>query len=94
MGTNAIITIRIMPESPEVDLEHIRTEAEKKINAFVGKSQQKQHEIKPVAFGLKSLDIFFMMDEDLGSPDSVAEDIGTLEGVQSAEITNVTRAMG
>ncbi len=91
---NAIITLRIMPESPDVNLKHIQAEAEKKIDTFVGKHQEKQFEVKPVAFGLKSLDIHFMMNEDLGSPDGVAEDIATLEGVQSAEITNVTRAMG
>lgn len=91
---NVIITLRIMPESPDVDLESIREEAEKKIDNFAGGHKEKQHEIKPIAFGLKSLDIHFMMNEDLGSPDGVAEEIATLEGVQSAEVTNVTRAMG
>ena len=91
---NAIITVRIMPESPDVDLEHVKKLAEQKIDHFVGGQKQKQFEIKPVAFGLKSLDIHFMMDESKGSPDSVAEDIATIEGVQNAEITNVTRAMG
>lgn len=90
----AIVTLRIMPESPDVDLEHIRKLAEQKIDTFVGESKLKQHEIKPVAFGLKSLDIFFMMDEDQGSPDPVAEEIATIDGVQSAEVTNVTRPMG
>jgi elongation factor 1-beta len=91
---NAIVTIRIMPESPDVDLQHLLREAEKKIDHFIGSHKQKQHEIKPVAFGLKSLDIHFMMDEAKGSPDPVAEAIEALDGVQSAEVTNVTRPMG
>ena len=91
---NAIITLRVMPESPEIDLEHIKHQAEKKIDHFVGSHKEKQYEIKPVAFGLKSLDIHFMMNEDLGSPDGVADEIAALDGVQSCEVTNVTRAMG
>ncbi len=90
----AIVTLRIMPQSPEMDLEHIRKLAELKIDEFVGEHKLKQHEIKPVAFGLKSLDIFFMMDESQGSPDPVADDIATIEGVQSAEVTSVSRPMG
>jgi elongation factor 1-beta len=91
---NTVVTLRIMPESPEVDLEHIKTLAEAKIDTFVGKPMLKQFEIKPVAFGLRSLDIFFMMDEAKGSPDPVADDIATIEGVQSAEVTGVNRPMG
>ena len=91
---NAIITLRIMPESPDINLEQVQKLAEAKIDVFVGKHMQKQFEIKPVAFGLKSLDIHFMMNESLGSPDSVADEIATIEGVQNAEITKVTRAMG
>lgn len=91
---NAIVTLKIMPVSPDVDLETVKTAADAKIDSFVGSVKQKQYEIKPVAFGLKSLEIHFMMDEAKGSPDPVAEDIQTLDGVQSCEVTNVTRPMG
>lgn len=91
---NTIVTLRIMPESPDVDLDNIQRTAEIKIDAFVGKHMQKQFDVKPVAFGLKSLDIHFMMNEALGSPDVVADDVATIEGVQSAEVTGVNRPMG
>ena len=91
---NVIVTIKIMPESPDVNLDQIREHAEQKIDAFVGSNKQKQHEIKPVAFGLKSLEIHFMMDEAKGSPESLADEISGFDGVQSAEITNVNRPMG
>lgn len=91
---NAIVTMRIMPEGLEVDLEKVATKAEAKIDAFVGKHMEKQVSFQPVAFGLKAVEIMFMMNEALGSPDVVADSIATIDGVQNAEVTNVTRAMG
>jgi len=90
---NAIITVKIMPESPEVDLAKIEEEAKKIIADFAGEGETKTEQI-PVAFGLKSLNIIFVMDEKKGSPDPVAEKITQIEGVNSAEIIDVRRAIG
>lgn len=91
---NAIITLQIIPESPDADAQAIAQLAEAKIDAFVGKQMQKQVSIEPFVFGLKKIEIQFMMDESKGSPDGVAEEIADFEGVKNAEITNVTRALG
>ena len=91
--TNAVITVKIMPESPEVDLAKLEEEAKKIITGFAGEGETKSS-IQPVAFGLKSLNIIFVMDESKGSPDPVAEKITQIEGVNSAEITDVRRAIG
>ena len=90
---NVIITVRIMPDSPEVDLEKIMEEAKKVIAEFAGEGETRSS-IQPVAFGIKALNIIFVMDESKGSPDPVAEKIASLEGVNSAEITDVRRAIG
>jgi len=90
---NAVITVKIMPESPEVDLSKIELEAKRIIAKFAGEGETKT-EIEPVAFGLKALKIIFVMDEKKGSPDPVSEKIQILEGVNSAEITDVRRAIG
>lgn len=90
---NAIITVNIMPESPEVDLTKIEEEAKKIIADFAGEGETKT-QIEPVAFGLKAVKIIFVMDESKGSPDPAAEKITKLEGVNSAEITDVRRAIG
>jgi elongation factor 1-beta len=90
---NAVITVKIMPKSPEVDLKKVEKEAKKIITGFAGEGATRSEEI-PVAFGLKSLNIIFVMDEKKGSPDPVAEKIAGLEGVNSAEITDVRRAIG
>lgn len=90
---NAIATIRIMPESPDVDLKHIEVEALKIILDFAGKGDTKT-EIVPVAFGLNSVNITFIMDEKLGSPDSIEGKLLAIEGVNSAETIDVRRAIG
>ncbi len=90
---NVIITVKIMPESPESDLAKVEEEAKKLIADFAGEGETKTS-IEPVAFGLKAVNIIFIMDESKGSPDPVAEKIAELEGVNSAEITDVRRAIG
>ena len=89
----AIVTLKIMPESPETDLGKIESEALEKIKEFAGETETKTEQ-KPVAFGLKSLDIIFVMDESKGSTEPVEESLKTIEGVQSVEVTDVRRAIG
>ena len=91
--TNAVITFKIMPESPEIDLESLQKQALEKIAAYSGNDETKV-EIEPVAFGLKALNIIFVMDENKGSPDELEEDIETIKGVMSCENTDVRRAIG
>ncbi len=90
---NAIITLKIMPESPDVDLSALEVAAKEKIAAFAGEGETRT-EIEPIAFGLKALKIIFVMDEQKGSPDVLSEEVATLEGVNSAEISDVRRAVG
>jgi translation elongation factor aEF-1 beta len=92
MGT-AVVTLDIMPESTEVELEKVQEEVTKLVKEFAGDRDTKAT-IEPVAFGLKMLKYIFVMDEQLGSPDVVAEKIKELEGVQSAEVSDVRRAIG
>lgn len=90
---NVVITVKIMPESPETDLAKLEEEAKKLIADFAGEGETKT-EIEPVAFGLKAVKIIFVIDESKGSPDPVAEDIAKIQGVNSAEIVDVRRAIG
>jgi elongation factor 1-beta len=89
---DVIITLRIMPESIEIDLEKIKDAAIEKINEFggdVGKTEE-----VPVAFGLKSLNLIFVMDEKKGSTEKLEDEVSDIEGVQSVEVTDVRRAVG
>ena len=88
---DVIITLKIMPESPEIDLDAISSKAEELINKYgeVGKK-----EIEPIAFGLKALNLIFVMDENKGSTEELENQISELEGVNSVEVTDVRRALG
>lgn len=89
----AVVTVKIMPASLEVDLGKLEEKIKEKIVAFAGEGETKT-EIEPVAFGLKALKITFVMDENKGSPDPVAEKVSEFEEVNSAEIVDVRRAIG
>jgi elongation factor 1-beta len=89
----AIVTIKIMPESPDIDLNNISSEIETKIDSFAGKGDRKK-EIEPIAFGLNALKITFVMDENKGSTEPLENEISGIEGVQSVEVVDVRRAIG
>ncbi len=84
--------MKIMPKSPEVDLGKVEETAKKEIIKAVGEGEIKAS-VNPVAFGLKSLDLMFVMNEN-DKLDPLEEVIGTIEDVNSVEITDVRRAIG
>ena len=88
-----VISLKIMPESPETDLAKIEVAAKEKIAAFAGEGELKAEQ-EPVAFGLKSLNLIFVMDESKGSTEELEKNIASVEGVNSVEVTDVRRAIG
>lgn len=90
---SVIVTLKIMPESPDSDLDNISNLAQAEIKKFSG-----SHEIKavqePIAFGLKALNIMFVMPEQKGSTDELEKKINNIDGVNSVECTDVRRAIG
>ena len=92
----AVVTVRIMPESPEVNLEGIKEKVQEIIREFTGREapEDQKVEVEPIAFGLKALKIIFAMDEAKGSPDQLEEKMKEIEGVRSFEVTDVRRAIG
>jgi len=50
-------------------------------------------EVKPVAFGLKGLNVTIVVPDDAGGLDPIAEMITKVENVDSAEVTDVGRAL-
>ena len=90
---NVIITIKIMPDSPDANLGRIEQQAIKEIKDFVGSTEIKR-ELEPVAFGLNALKIIFVMDENLGSTEELENNISRIENVNSVEVVDVRRAIG
>ena len=88
-----VVTLKIMPENPEVDLAAIEKEAKAKIIDF-SQNEEMKIEQEPIAFGLKALKIIFVMDESKGSTETLEQDIKTISGVNSVEVVDVRRAIG
>ena len=90
MGT-ALIKIKIMPTSPETDLEEIKSKAKEAINETGG--EKPTFEEEPVAFGLKAVIASFALDEDK-SLDAIEEKLKTVENVNSVQVIDMRRAFG
>jgi len=90
---DVVITLKIMPESPESDLSSIEKMAKKEIEYFAGKSEFRVS-VEPVAFGLKSLSIKFVMNESKGSTEKLEGKIRSIKNVSSVEVVDVRRAIG
>ena len=90
---NVIITMKLMPEGVDTDLVAITEEVKKSISTFSGETEVRIEQ-KPVAFGLESLEIIFVMDESKGAPDELEKNISEISGVNSIEVVDVRRALG
>jgi len=89
---DVIITIRVMPESPETDIAVLEGGLSKIISEYSGKNISFKKE--PFAFGLISLVVNFIVNEDKGSTDDMEEALSKVEGVESVSVIGVTRAFG
>jgi elongation factor 1-beta len=90
---DVVVTLSIMPDSPEEDLKRIETESLHMIKSFTGIDNHKVT-FEPVAFGLKAVKIMFIMAESKGSTDVLEEQISGIAGVNSVEVTDVRRTIG
>jgi len=88
-----VVTLKIMPVSPESDLSLIQSKAEEEIKIFSGETEIKAEQ-EPIAFGLKALKLLFVMDESKGSTEELENKIKLIDGVNSVETVDVRRAIG
>ena len=80
MGMVAV-EFKIMPESPETDLEKIKLEISKKIKIQDSK-------IEPIAFGLKSLRILVIVpDKETGDIEGKIREIKGVSDVEAGSAT-------
>jgi translation elongation factor aEF-1 beta len=83
MGQVAI-TFRIMPENPSTDLEAIKKSINSKFSDKV-----KNVNIKPIAFGLKMIEVLFVL-PDKGGTDEIESFLQKIKGVASVETGDIT----
>lgn len=85
-----IAVFRLMPEGLEVDLEAMKAEVKKVTPSGV---QLQGWQVKPVAFGLKALDVTIIMNDEQEdvSTDTIEEAYSGIPGVGSVQCTDVGR---
>jgi elongation factor 1-beta len=86
------VTLKIMPESPDVDLEILTDKASKLVKEFQGQIVSSSQ--NPIAFGLKAIELRFIMEEAKGSTEPLEIQISELAGVSSVDVIDVRRAIG
>lgn len=85
-----LTTMKIMPDSPDVDLDAIKATIESSMP-----ESAKLHDIaeEPIAFGLVAIILQFITEDGEGGSEPVEEMVQAIEGVASIEITGVGRLM-
>jgi elongation factor 1-beta len=83
MGSVAII-VRVMPESPDVNLEQLK----KALKQTLPSIQEIREE--PIGFGLKALKLVAVVNDSGGETDAVEKSLSGVPGVERAEIVEVT----
>ena len=84
MGKVAV-TYRIMPESVDLDLDKLSIE----VTTTCGDVQIARLEKKPIAFGLKFLELILVMEDRDNNSAELELSFADIKGVQSVEITDL-----
>ena len=89
----AVITFKLMPESPEVDLTLIKEQALTiaKKHGAIGEMQSKE---EPIAFGLIAVLILAMYTVEGSDFDQITEEMAQIPHVQNAEVAKMDLALG
>ena len=87
---DVLTTMKIMPDSPDVDLDAIKATIESSMPEGA-----KLHDMaeEPIAFGLVAIILQFITDDGEGGSEPVEEMVQAIYGVASIEITGVGRLM-
>ncbi len=83
MGNVAVI-VRVMPESPEIDLEKLKSALRQKLPGIQDIREE------PIGFGLKALKLVAIINDAGGETDAIEGKLNTIPGVERAEIVEVT----
>ncbi len=83
MGNVAII-LKMMPESPEVDLGVVRAAI---MDAVPGTKDIRE---EPIGFGLSAIWVLVVVPDEEGAPDRVEEAFRAIDGVASVQIAELT----
>lgn len=81
--------LKVMPESPEIDLEALKETIKNTIDA----DSFEKIEEEPIGFGLIALNVTIVVDDGEGGTEPAEEALAALDEIQSVEVTDVRRLM-
>ncbi|ABC57540.1 MULTISPECIES: elongation factor 1-beta [Methanosphaera] len=81
--------LKVMPESPEIDLEALKETIKNTIDA----DSFERIEEEPIGFGLIALNVTIVVDDGEGGTEPAEEALAALDEIQSVEVTDVRRLM-
>ena len=81
--------LKVMPESPEIDLEALKETIKNTIDA----DSFERIEEEPIGFGLIALNVTIVVDDGEGGTEPAEEALEALDEIQSVEVTDVRRLM-
>ena len=81
--------LKVMPESPEIDLEALKETITNTIDA----DSFERIEEEPIGFGLIALNVTIVVDDGEGGTEPAEEALAALDEIQSVEVTDVRRLM-
>ncbi|HEX7468576.1 MAG TPA: elongation factor 1-beta [Methanobacterium sp.] len=85
-----VATIKLMPESPEMDVEKVKAEVKSSIPE---NTELHSIEEEPIAFGLVALKVMVVVDDAEGGTEQIEENLSKIEDVASIEVVDVRRLM-
>ena len=83
-----LVTVKIMPESPDVDLDALSS-----LISEVEGGRLNKVEREPIAFGLVALNASYVVEDAEGGTDNLENAIREIDNVNSAEVVKVTRLL-
>ena len=82
MGQVAI-TLKVMPESPEVDIGRLKEDIRNSVDV-------KEIREEPIGFGLVALKVLIVLQDSTGGTDMIEKSISEISGVASVDTEDVT----
>lgn len=86
-----IVVFKIMPDGAEVDVQKLGETALETVRTVQPAAKVQNVEFKPVAFGLKAVEVTVLMSDAAGGPDALEEAFGQMENVGSATVSEMGR---
>ncbi|HJJ43514.1 MAG TPA: elongation factor 1-beta [Methanocorpusculum sp.] len=80
-----VVILKIMPESPEVDIVKLQAEIRATVSGI------EDMKVEPIGFGLSSIKIAMVTEDDEGAGDKVEALFSKIPGIDRVEIESLNR---